>query len=296
MKSLPFSIIFLSALLCFGSVESFAYSQDCNGREYTWIMDRPLSNKVGADSFRYSFKYKCIDPNYPTIIYLPGGPGAPSSDFPPEITTVANLILTDARGTGINENFWDQGGSPEDVSSEILAEDIMAIVDQFHLKKYVLYGHSYGTVLATVTAHKIEASELPRPLAIVLEGPTGRYLEDSEQLAATNRALKNLADNSSSCIVCKLDELKEKYSARTVGGLIEALLAYGGNLNLLERALTGNLADQIPNYISQMAKPKSTGCLKLYNSIACDELTTLGMTSAVYSKNDQGVPEINYLP
>jgi surfactin synthase thioesterase subunit len=50
---------------------------------------------------------------------------------------------------------------------------VLAIVEELRLDDYMLYGISYGTLLATLVASRAEERGLPLPKAIVLEGVLG---------------------------------------------------------------------------------------------------------------------------
>jgi pimeloyl-ACP methyl ester carboxylesterase len=171
-----------------------------NQEIYTMI--RPtFPDQPGSATFPYSFRLRpSTIVNAPTLIYLPGGPGMLSMDQEPEPWMNAfHMVFTDVRGSGFN-NLLPELLPDEAIRTEYAASDIVAIVDYLsdfsrsgiHFNSYVIWGSSYGTVLATVVAHQIEASRRPRPSGIVLEGTFGKYRENTdraqeEQLASYNR-------------------------------------------------------------------------------------------------------------
>lgn len=108
---------------------------------------RPLSANT-SQTFDYSYQIVSYrDRDEPTIIYIPGGPGGASMNKP-ALIPAGKIILTDPRGVGENYNYWSAGGQIQDLSSEAVAEDILSIIREKKLKKYVIYGISYGTVVA----------------------------------------------------------------------------------------------------------------------------------------------------
>ena len=127
--------------------------------------------------FEYYYEKRFgADPNQPVIIVLPGGPG----DFSIGMGDVGFKNLTaiyfDARGTGCN--FGNQDDFLwSDVSTDEATSDIFDVIKTENLTNFIIYGISYGTVLATRLAVKLEAAGLP-PMAVVLDGTIGRSYGD----------------------------------------------------------------------------------------------------------------------
>ena len=153
-------------------------------------IERPVFlDRADSPTFGYSFKvYPGTDPSAPTVIFLTGGPGQTGiaeergpSDVPPEYT----IIQTDLRGIGCNAPAT-AGHYPEEFyDSAWFASDTLAIVQQLGLKNYILYGVSYGTLLATVTAAKAEMEGTTPPVAVVLEGVLGKPFNQEAELEET---------------------------------------------------------------------------------------------------------------
>lgn len=120
------------------------------------VIQRELSN---GKTFPYTFRYQCKSPKLPTIIYIPGGPGSGSINT--EKSTFkninANVILTDPRGVGRNKTFFDFGGKNSDLTTHLVAMDIIEIVNSFpETQRFIIYGHSYGTVVATHVGAEVD--------------------------------------------------------------------------------------------------------------------------------------------
>lgn len=148
-------------------------------------IERPMfPDRADSATFGYSFKvFPGTDPGAPTVIYLPGGPGQPSisaerdaSLAPPEYT----LIQTDPRGVGCNAPEDADHYPAEFYDTVHFAGDVLGIVEHLGLQDYMLYGVSYGTVLATVTASMAESEGITPPRALVLEGIVGQSFEEGE--------------------------------------------------------------------------------------------------------------------
>lgn len=88
------------------------------------------------------------NPNKAPIIFVHGGPGYNSLDF--ELTTASKLadlghfvIVYDQRGQGRSKE-----ASEDDFTYKTYADDLKAIIDQYHLEKPTLIGHSHGGPIA----------------------------------------------------------------------------------------------------------------------------------------------------
>ncbi len=125
----------------------------------------------------------------PLVIVLPGGPGGTliredrnvlSGGIPDD----APVVLTDPRGAGCNDD--PRLTEDRDFSSEWLARDVLAIVGALETARggrldYILYGQSYGTVVATIAAAIAARESRTPPRALVLEGTLGHAFRSYEQ-------------------------------------------------------------------------------------------------------------------
>src|SRR5215471_1921130 len=81
------------------------------------------------------------------LVVLHGGPDFDMSYLLPELDSLSDkfhLIYYDQRGRGRSAD----GVKPDDVTLESEVADLDQVREHFHLKKVVLLGHSWGTVLA----------------------------------------------------------------------------------------------------------------------------------------------------
>ena len=106
--------------------------------------------EVGHEHHLYVHEWG--NPKGEPIIFLHGGPGDHSKDrhkrpFDP---TRHRVIFFDQRGGGKSLPY----GSLEHNTTDDLVEDINKIADAVKLKKFTLYGHSWGTCLALAYAIK----------------------------------------------------------------------------------------------------------------------------------------------
>jgi len=139
-----------------------------------------------SNSAKFSYRYQIVgetNADELTIIYLPGGPGGSSIaeyDHPKvrEYAISTSLpknktwIFFDPRTSGCNQG--DEKKFPDDsLRSEYLASDVIAVIKELGLKKYILLGHSYGSQWATFIAGQAEKEGIPTPYALVLSGVLG---------------------------------------------------------------------------------------------------------------------------
>ncbi|MGE0547835.1 MAG: hypothetical protein AB7O24_18835 [Kofleriaceae bacterium] len=84
--------------------------------------------------------------------------------------------MTDPRGVGCNTlaQLPSAEVSSAFFRTQEIARDVVAAIADRRLDNYIVFGISYGTLLATTVANELELSLLPAPNAVVLEGVLGR--------------------------------------------------------------------------------------------------------------------------
>jgi pimeloyl-ACP methyl ester carboxylesterase len=146
-----------------------------------WYHDQKNSNK-----FVYKYRvYRKPEFNKPTVVFIPGGPGQVSINnliaTDKLIPIDWGLILTDPRGVGCNDDK-NILYPPVFFKTEYIATDILgAIIDsQIPISSIILYGASYGTVVATEIADIAARQGLESFKQIILEGTLGRSFIQKE--------------------------------------------------------------------------------------------------------------------
>ena len=266
-------------------------------------IERPLSSETQASpTFAYQFRYRApASSDQPTLIFLPGGPGQASIGTPSESFVPAGfgLVQTDPRGVGCNE-LADVGEPLAFYQTDELAADVVAIVAELGLDNYVLYGVSYGTVLATVTVHRLESSGLPPPRAVILEGVVGRAF-------ATEFVAQGMIDQwdaiypalPADALAVLAEPAPLGLTAHDWGEYIASRLPLGrgpegsllaNELYLLSEAavpLTGMTLEEnraaIAEAVRQAANadPVDAAGLRLFRYVACREITTEATTDGL---------------
>lgn len=191
----------------------------------------------GSPTFTYRYQFiPAVDPSSstPTVVILPGGPGQAAIGNAETTLSLGALpptlhrIYTDPRGTGCNA--YEPLADTASLTTESLARDVIAVIKARQLNNYILYGASYGTVLATTTAALIEREGVTPPTAVVLEGVVGRAFPNFEAYMAAfvtewNRVKPTLPNGWGERL--SRDTLPFGYTAAHWGSLIAATLILG---------------------------------------------------------------------
>ncbi len=182
---MKFGIVFFSFCLLFNFTLAFAQvlQNPCmdiktiRTVKVPWDPSRPKSPK-----FEYSFKYELINPLAPTVVVIPGGPGQTSiiggdKSVMGAIPANFNKLYTDPRSQGCNYVVESQVLVPY-LKTEYVVNDIFLAIKSLNLKNYIIYGTSYGTVVATQLAKRLETEKWEAPVALVLEGTIGKKFDN----------------------------------------------------------------------------------------------------------------------
>ena len=156
-----------------------------------------------SDSKTFAFKYQIVgnlNPDEIVVINLPGGPGGSSmNDYSiPQVknTKINNglpadvpWIMIDPRTVGCNRG--DENKFPDDsLNSENLAHDVLSVIKDLKLKKYVIHGHSYGSQAATFVAGLAAERGIIPPHALFLSGILGKGEPDGSMGIPFNLSLQ----------------------------------------------------------------------------------------------------------
>lgn len=167
----------------------FAQNIACNKSNISFVEASISARHPEFGTFRYYYQYiKKADDSIPTVIVIPGGPGGSAINLQTEnpyfdwtqilygFVQKYNAILTDPRSIGCNQG--NTNFPIESFSSENVANDIISIIKSLKLHNYVIYGHSFGTVVATRIGKRVSDGAIPPPKAIILSGTLGNYFKN----------------------------------------------------------------------------------------------------------------------
>jgi len=248
-------------------------------------IDRPIDpTNPDGPTFQYAVRVsKGSDPDAPVIVHLPGGPGQSSieggrGNIKPAASTV---LYTDPRGVGCNAMT---GKVPSDVfyASSTFAADVIAVLEHLEVDDWAIYGISYGTALATMTASLAVDAGLPAPRAVVLEGILGRAFEAEEDEDAKLVEWKAVRERLPADVLARLDE-DEPFGIdpETWGRAVVTMLFLGGTVDLPDTAalvLSGLAAPDTEADSLAFVKalgaemPQPQGAIDLFDGVGCREI------------------------
>ena len=233
------------------------------------------------------YKFQLIgnqDSEKETIIHVPGGPGQNliGSDRNNYLSLGDfNHILIDPRGVGCNAGDIEN----ELLTTEQHTKDLIQVVDQLGLSNYVIYGISYGTVVATQfsdIANEL-GEDFNQPKAIVMEGVVGapaRGDEYNQSFSQRWEETKDLIPGLERAFSQNQD-LPFGYSVGEWNSIISALLTVGGpegrswlEAASLENRVTAEGREQIKDLFEDILADGITieGQQGFYREVGCREL------------------------
>lgn len=258
----------------------------CAGADVHFIRRPYFPGVVGSKEFSYHFKLSKAEAGKPTIVVIPGGPGETSIGTSFSVPPGYGILYTDPRGVGCNLDVAGEdlnSLSDDFYTTQNIAEDILAAVRASGLDRYVLYGGSYGTMVATVAAGLAERGTGPRPEAVILSGVIGAAFQKGGifqgYLDTWEVWLTKLSANAR-------DEFARGspfgFSNLDWGRAVSAMMIFGKTpsanaLSLLEAVspsapprVAGILKGFVQNFSARKALP---GAERLYRAIACHEIS-----------------------
>jgi pimeloyl-ACP methyl ester carboxylesterase len=200
------------------------------------------------------------------------------------------LITTDPRGVGCNAPESPDYYPAQFYSSVNFADDVIALIEDRQLDNYIVYGISYGTLLGTLLASRIEERGLPPPRALVLEGVLGQAFtpDTPADYLGFQERWRDVRDRLEPSIREQLmaDPLPGGLSAEQWGAAIAAALPRGASpitggddymytlLSIyLSPTATAEQRAELPAIIEEMgASPVDDMGLRLHTEVTCREI------------------------
>ncbi|MDQ3339437.1 MAG: alpha/beta hydrolase [Myxococcota bacterium] len=266
----------------------------CTTREVRRIERPVIPGASKSKKFSYAFRVSPgTDPNAPTVIFLPGGPGQTSIEMAREDLAVPpryTVVFTDPRGVGCNAPARGEQFPDDFFTSANLASDVVALVNELKPSSYMLYGISYGTLLGTTTAAQLDAAKVAPPIAVVLEGVVTRAFQPGEEAAEYSRQWAAALARQAPEIQRQFtgDTLPLGLDAKAWGGAISQWLSMGtitGTGNLLDMhlgALTPGQSQMTLDAVKMGVEQYAAGSahsshapqlLHLFERVGCREIT-----------------------
>ena len=233
-------------------------------------LSRPCA---GPSSPQFPFRYD-YRPGMPLVVYFPGGPGFGSMGrgrWP--IPREFGAVMLDPRGVGANAAPAACADSLQ-LTTVDLAEDAVAVITKIQPKHLVLYGTSYGSAVATITAHLLEQRSFAGETTLLLEGVFGRALRPGEYappfIQRWDALFARLPANARELLS---QPAPLGFAAHVWGGWIEEQLSLGAAPGALEARLTDQhaaLRDELQQF--QARPPVSQITRHVFKAIGCHEL------------------------
>ncbi|MGZ3744282.1 MAG: alpha/beta fold hydrolase, partial [Pseudobdellovibrionaceae bacterium] len=281
------SFIIVLLLNLFLSSSSSAEEVNCTQKEICTIYIQVTSDdQRNQQKMPYQFKYRAPKGNAPTLIFMPGGPGDSSTNK--DLNNFANvpkefgLILTDPRFVGINE-IQNPENFKKSMRTELVAKDVVQVINSIKPKSYVLYGSSYGTMVATIVASKMNSNP---PRALILESTIGKATTHSSIEFDYNEQwksfIKKTDPNTYSIFKKKVQQMirSEQFTSNDFGTAIMTLLQSRRNalgvddLEYFIELIADGPSDIAKRVFQSLLKPKTTGSgAKIFGSVVqCNEI------------------------
>lgn len=198
---------------------------------------RPVS-PGGRDEFDLYYARTGRKSAHPLVI-IPGGPGAASIALYRGTRRRAaaaglDVIMVEHRGVGMSRHDDDGADLPPDaLTIEQAVGDIVAVLDDAHVSKAILYGTSYGTYLAA----GVGVRHPQRVHAMVLDSPLLSRDDIAEVRSALRRLFWDGMEPDTKELAPKIRQLVgDGVLTPTAGQLAAALYGFGGPA-LLNRQL-----------------------------------------------------------
>lgn len=265
-----------------------SFAQTCDDSQVK-VIDRPFyPGSQSRNQFKYHFRYLPASPGNPTLVYIPGGPGETSINTSFDVPDGYGLILTDPRGVGCNQIESRASLRDEFYTTENIALDILAAVAMTNPEKYILYGRSYGTMVATVAASLAQQKIGMEPLAVVLQGVVGQaFLGDSIFQGYLDTWATEKSDLPASVLKTFEQGSPLGYSSSVWGLTVANLLAMGksaqgDSIQFLQGVLPNSpIQNSLEQMVSSFLPQSSADVAQLYRAIVCHEVSSVVSTPIV---------------
>lgn len=241
MKSSLFFTLLFSVIV--GAQSNYISGPDlCNRTQADRIgeighfIEVPVSYKDPASKSTplYFWTYLPFDPQKPSMIYFNGGPGGSSHFSQFSLLTDWNVIYLDQRGTACSRPYLEETFfNPEFITSKNIAADADQIRKYLGISKWSIYGHSYGTVPATIYAHDFAAYTT----AVVLEGVIDQGDQDLYRAPRRKYLAQNYLDELPSDLKKKVIEFSQTQTKVFISSLIMGFMYDDNPFDLLTEYL-----------------------------------------------------------
>lgn len=257
----------------------------CNLPTIRTIKDMPKNHNDASEGvFPYKYEYIVKHQAKGTVIYIPGGPGGDSIGLAQADKELRdfNIIYIDPRDTGCNFVAEDTF-KLKHITTDEHAKDIIRVIQDLRLSNYIIYGGSYGTVVAMVVAAEAERLGL-HPRAVVLQGVVAKAFthgikqttaEEINALMASSPLLVDFFKSTQPILGYSIDQ----WAALSMGLIVYSrsfLKDVFESARQFEQAPSSPEKDQFKKDISGMmaslTEKEHLGKSSFYFAVACREI------------------------
>lgn len=222
----------------------------------------------------YFWTQKPLNSDLPTLALIPGGPGQTFHELEWVHNDDINLLYFDPRGMGCSTPTNDSLiNNPEFYSAKRIAQDLEQLRKHLKIAKWSVYGHSYGTIPAS-----IYASMFPDSVEnLLLEGTVLKGGKDFWYSKARRSLLDTILQKTSPNLQEKILSLDKNnlHSVWFSQTLLDSL-PQGYNKESFEKRLTQNYkSNQKKTFTPQLRQPKDLNpyfSSKAHLILSCKEL------------------------
>lgn len=250
-----------------------------------WLKSKPqlakqLSLKVFPDS-KDSEKFKLFywtstefNPHWPTLVFIPGGPGQTFHQLEWTPIPGINFLYFDPRGSGCSADLSEEiKNSPAFYSSELVVADLLALQQQLKIKSWSIYGHSYGTIPATIFSSQHPTLVHKLFLEGTLINGKKSYWQSAARAEILEKVLRLLPEAQQKTILSHFTEYPEK--SYWFSQLLQERLAYGLNKEKLSLEISRRLKREMKADFSAQKLHENLPYFSknFYTQISCQELS-----------------------
>lgn len=273
-----------------------------NGENFKWVkVPVDYSRPESGTTSLYAYTKKPFNKSLPTVLFFTGGPGVSSRSTEFSLTET-NVLYFEQRGISCSrpaskELFLD----PDFYSSENTARDALAVVKAWNLSSVSIYGHSYGTIPATIFASFFPTATR----SLILEGVVYHADKTLWLTKIRDQLLQNVFDSLTAEEQTKILELSEsqKVPASWFSKIGHMMLYLNNGTEAYKTFLQGILATDmdlpsfINNFFSDPNKPEDNfgygdvtmgmiACREMNMSDPAMSLTTIFQNGKLVSDHD----------
>lgn len=263
--------------------------EQCASPEIVRLTRPVASDDQAKGTWSYGYRFKApTQPGAPVLVSLPGGPGGSATGAVPTwVPEGWGYLLTDPRGVGCNTlaSVPNPDVSGAFFRTTEIAQDVIAAIEHEKLERYIVFGVSYGTLLATHITHGLEEANYTPPKAVVLEGVLGRGFTKEFVAAEYIHQWDRIRGVLPADVLTELDTKEAPYGIDQIGWsrILGQFMPHGPKVvanNIAALSTTIDVPAETRKAVLETlrgmagsAPHTAPGEVEMYRQIACREIT-----------------------